>query len=104
MTNLSPELVQPRPRAGWRQLMPRWSPKLAVGSALILTITLVGLVGPLLVGDPDRIDDIGLTPPSGGHLLGTTQTGQDVVAQIAYATRDGKVEVVWPILGRGKLR
>jgi len=87
MTNLSPELVQPRPRAGWRHLMPRWSPKLAVGSALILTITLFGLVGPLLVGDPDRIDNIGLTPPGGGYLLGTTQIGQDVLAQIAYATR-----------------
>jgi peptide/nickel transport system permease protein len=76
-----------QPRAGWRDLVPRWSPKLAVGSALILTIILFGVVGPLLVGDPDRIDNIGLTPPSGGHLLGTTQTGQDVLAQIAYATR-----------------
>ncbi len=76
-----------RPRAGWRNLVPRWSPKLAVGSALILTITLFGVLGPLLVGDPDRIDNIGLTPPSGEHLLGTTQTGQDVLAQIAYATR-----------------
>jgi len=76
-----------QPRADWRHLVPRWSPKLAVGSALILTITLCGLVGPLLVGDPDRIDNIGLTPPGGGHLLGTTQTGQDVLAQIAYATR-----------------
>ena len=29
----------------------------------------------------------GLTPPSRAHLLGTTQTGQDVLAQLAYATR-----------------
>ena len=47
-----------RPGAGWRNLVPRWSPKLVIGSALILTITLFGLVGPLLVGDPDRIDNI----------------------------------------------
>jgi hypothetical protein len=30
----------------------------------------------------------------------TTTTLHDEV----YATRNGKVEVVWPILGRGKLR
>ena len=70
-----------------RNLVPRWSPKLAIGATLVLTITLFGLVGPLLVGDPDQIDNIGLTPPSGAHPLGTTQTGQDVLAQIAYATR-----------------
>ncbi|MGQ4389834.1 dipeptide/oligopeptide/nickel ABC transporter permease/ATP-binding protein [Streptomyces sp. SAS_270] len=83
MTNINPD-VQPRPRDVWRV---RWSPKLVVGSALILAIALFGLVGPLLVDDPDRIDNMGLTSPSGGHLLGTTQTGQDVLAQIAYATR-----------------
>ncbi|MDX3230416.1 dipeptide/oligopeptide/nickel ABC transporter permease/ATP-binding protein [Streptomyces sp. ME19-01-6] len=83
MTNINPD-VQPRLHNGWRV---RWSPKLAVGSVLILAITLFGLVGPLLVDDPDRIDNIGLTSPSGGHLLGTTQTGQDVLAQMAYATR-----------------
>ncbi|MEU1473680.1 dipeptide/oligopeptide/nickel ABC transporter permease/ATP-binding protein [Streptomyces sp. NPDC005760] len=83
MTNINPA-VQPRLRNDWRV---RRSPKLAVGSALILAITLFGLVGPLLAGDPDRIDNIGLTSPGSGHLLGTTQTGQDVLAQIAYATR-----------------
>lgn len=76
-----------RPRAGWRNLLPRWSPKLAAGSGLIIAITLFGLVGPLLLGDPDRIDNIGLTAPGAGHLLGTTQLGQDVLAQTARATR-----------------
>jgi ABC-type dipeptide/oligopeptide/nickel transport system ATPase component/ABC-type dipeptide/oligopeptide/nickel transport system permease subunit len=87
MTNLSPDLLEPPARTGWRNLVPRWDRKLAVGSALIVTIALFGLAGPLLAGDPDRIDNIGLTPPDGAHLLGTTQTGQDVLAQIAYATR-----------------
>ncbi|GAA4725734.1 dipeptide/oligopeptide/nickel ABC transporter permease/ATP-binding protein [Phytohabitans rumicis] len=76
-----------RPRAGWRNLLPRWSPKLAAGSGLIIAITLFGLVGPLLLGDPDRIDNVGLTAPGAGHLLGTTQLGQDVFAQTAQATR-----------------
>lgn len=83
MTNINPD-VQPRPRNGGRVLR---SPKLAVGCALILATTLFALVGPLLVGDPDRIDNIGLTSPGSEHLLGTTQTGQDVLAQLAYATR-----------------
>lgn len=87
MTNLSPDLLEPRPSAGWRNLVPRWSPKLVVGSILIIAITLFGVAGPLLVGDPDRIDNIGLTAPGAEHLLGTTQTGQDVLAQIAHATR-----------------
>ena len=87
MTNLSPDMLPAEPGNGLRNLLPRWSAKLAVGSVLILAITLFGLAGPLLVGDPDRIDNIGLTPPGAEHLLGTTQTGQDVLAQIAYATR-----------------
>jgi peptide/nickel transport system permease protein len=40
-----------------------------------------------VVQDPARVHDIGLTGPTGAHLLGTTQTGQDVLAQLAYATR-----------------
>jgi ABC-type dipeptide/oligopeptide/nickel transport system ATPase component/ABC-type dipeptide/oligopeptide/nickel transport system permease subunit len=68
-------------------LLPKRSPKLLVGGGLITVITAWALVGPLLVGDPETIRDIGLTPPSTGHLLGTTQTGQDVLAQLAYATR-----------------
>ncbi|MGM1061613.1 dipeptide/oligopeptide/nickel ABC transporter permease/ATP-binding protein [Saccharothrix sp. Mg75] len=88
MTNLSPVTVAPpRGRSGWRSMLPRWSPKLAVGLGLIAAITLLGLVGPLLVGDPNAIRDTGLTPPGGEFWLGTTLTGQDVLAQIAHATR-----------------
>jgi peptide/nickel transport system permease protein len=61
--------------------------KLAAGLAIAVPIALFGLLGPLVVQDPLRVDDIGLTPPSADHLLGTTQTGQDVLAQLAYSTR-----------------
>lgn len=61
--------------------------KLAAGLAIAVPIVLFGLIGPFLVQDPLRVDDIGLTPPSADHLLGTTQTGQDVLAQLAYSTR-----------------
>jgi len=61
--------------------------KLGIGLGLTGLITLFGLIGPLLVGDPSAVRDIGLTAPGNGFLLGTTQTGQDVFAQLAHATR-----------------
>jgi peptide/nickel transport system permease protein len=88
VTNLSAVTVEPsRGRAGWRSMLPRWSPKLGVGLVLTGLILFIGLIGPLLVGDPNTIRDISLTPPSGDFWLGTTWTGQDVVAQLAHATR-----------------
>ncbi|GAA2148308.1 ABC transporter permease [Glycomyces algeriensis] len=75
------------PRSGWRMLLPTMTPWLAVGLILVGGITLFGLIGPLLVGDPTEIRDQGLTAPTGDFILGTTQTGQDVMAQLAYATR-----------------
>ncbi|NYI06765.1 ABC transporter permease [Allostreptomyces psammosilenae] len=74
-------------RSGARSLLPRWSPRLAIGLGLVGAISLFGLIGPFLVGDPNAISNIGLAGPSGEHLLGTTQTGQDVLAQLAHATR-----------------
>ncbi|NUO98408.1 MAG: dipeptide/oligopeptide/nickel ABC transporter permease/ATP-binding protein [Nonomuraea sp.] len=82
MTNVGPDSPAPR-----RAALPRLSPKLVTGLVLITAITLFGVAGPLFAGDPDAINDIGLTSPGGGHVLGTTQMGQDVLAQIAYATR-----------------
>ncbi|GII79931.1 peptide ABC transporter ATP-binding protein [Sphaerisporangium rufum] len=82
MTDLGPDSPAPR-----RAVLPRSSPKLVTGLALIAAIALFGVAGPLFVGEPGAINDIGLAPPGGGHLLGTTQLGQDVLAQIAYATR-----------------
>ncbi|GGN63348.1 hypothetical protein GCM10010112_22550 [Actinoplanes lobatus] len=70
-----------------RPSLPPMTGKLATGLIIAGLITLFGLIGPLFVQDPAKVDDIGLTPPSADHLLGTTQTGQDVLAQLAYATR-----------------
>ncbi|MEE1928984.1 ABC transporter permease [Streptomyces sp. TRM 70351] len=71
----------------WRSLLPRWSPRLGAGLGLVVAIALFGALGPLLLGDPGAVRDIGLTPPGGDFPLGTTQTGQDVFAQLAHATR-----------------
>jgi peptide/nickel transport system permease protein len=76
------------PRAGRRRLgLPPMTAKLATGLILGGTIVLFGLIGPFVVQDPVTVRDIGLVGPSGAHWLGTTQTGQDVLAQLAYATR-----------------
>lgn len=88
----APEAARRRPVSGWRAILPRWSPKLGVGLGLVTAIALFGILGPMVVGDPAVINNIGLTPPGGGHLLGTTQTGQDVFAQLAYSTR-GSLQV-----------
>src|SRR3954451_301320 len=87
MTNISTELAAAPARADWRNMLPRRSPKLLVGAGIITTMTAWAIAGPSFVDDPDEIRDIGLTAPSAVHLLGTTQTGQDVLAQLAYATR-----------------
>ncbi|MFK4837369.1 ABC transporter permease [Microbacterium sp. ZW T2_14] len=76
-----------RPRSGWRMLMPTMTPWLAFGLILVAAITLFAIFGPLLFGDPTVVRNIGLTGPSTEFPLGTTKTGQDVLAQLAYATR-----------------
>lgn len=68
----------------WRRLL---TPKFVVGAVVVLLIVSFGLVGPFVTQDPNAIDNVGLTPPSGAHLLGTTQIGQDVLAQLAHSTR-----------------
>ncbi|WP_232529089.1 ABC transporter permease [Mycetocola zhujimingii] len=81
------EPTRPRSRAQqWRSVLPPMTPKLAAGLILIAAITLFGVLGPAVLGNPRSIRDIGTTPPSGEFLLGTTQTGQDVLAQLAHAT------------------
>jgi ABC-type dipeptide/oligopeptide/nickel transport system permease subunit len=57
---------------------------------LVLTGLLVflALVVPLLTSDPNTTNYAGkLAPPSWTHLLGTDQTGRDVLARLAAGTR-----------------
>jgi peptide/nickel transport system permease protein len=75
------------PAARRRRGLPPMTAKLTSGLLLGGAILLFGLVGPFLVQDPAEVRDLGLAGPSAAHLLGTTQTGQDVLAQLAYATR-----------------
>lgn len=76
-------LAQRSPKRRHRRL----GAKLVVGSILVALIVLFGLIAPFFTQDPRAVSDIGLAAPSGLHPLGTTQTGQDVLAQLAYGTR-----------------
>src|SRR5215470_2135956 len=75
------------PATATRRSLPPMTLKLGVGLTMAGLIVLFGVIGPLVVGNPSTVRDIGLTAPGNGFVLGTTQTGQDVFAQLAYATR-----------------
>jgi peptide/nickel transport system permease protein len=72
---------------------PRWSllprsGKLVAGLAITGFFVLVGVLGPFFVRDPDHIDaDHVLASPNGRYWLGTTYTGQDVLAQVVTGCR-----------------
>lgn len=63
------------------------TPSLVIGAGLVVAITLFGVFVPFVVADPLTISSSGMQPPSAEHWLGTTQTGQDVLSQLAWATR-----------------
>jgi peptide/nickel transport system permease protein len=55
----------------------------------------LAIFGPLLSpDDPTRNTAATLQPPSGAHLLGTTQLGQDVLSQLLTGTRSSIVTAV----------
>ena len=79
-------IVSGRLRDMWATLTR--NPKVMVGLCVVVFFVLVAIVGPLLLHhDPNALSSDTLQPPSGGHWLGTTQTGQDVFAQLIYGSR-----------------
>ncbi|MDU0349535.1 ABC transporter permease [Actinomyces sp. MRS3W] len=83
----SAELTGTSPRKGASRFRVRVTPKLIVGTTIVTLTVLFGLIGPLVVGNPSTVRNMGMSAPSSAFPLGTTQTGQDVLAQLAYATR-----------------
>lgn len=62
--------------------------KVSFGLAIMVFFVLVAIFGPLLIHqDPNAFSTDRLQPPSTAHWLGTTQTGQDVLAQVVVGTR-----------------
>src|ERR1041385_151782 len=68
----------------WR--FPR-SAKLWIGLGIVLFFALLGFVGTLFTHDPNAISNGGLIGPAARHWLGTTQSGQDVFAQLLAGAR-----------------
>jgi peptide/nickel transport system permease protein len=84
--------VPSRPRADaqpgrWR----RMPPKAKVGAVLLAVFILAGIIGPLVAPyDPsfqNPLPSLSLHAPYGQHLLGTTQSGQDVLSQLLMGIR-----------------
>jgi len=69
----------------WRGLR---SAKTMIGLAIVAFFVLVALVGPVLWSkDPSALSSDVLQPPSARHWFGTTQSGQDILAQVIVGTR-----------------
>ena len=64
------------------------SAKMRVGLGIVGFFVLVALVGPLVIHqDPTAFSADQLQAPSWAHWFGTTQTGQDVFAQVVLGAR-----------------
>jgi peptide/nickel transport system permease protein len=87
---MTTELAEPPPTQTQKPIKVRQfahNRKLIAGLIIGGAILLFGIIGPFVCQDPSLVHDEGLTAPSAEHWLGTTQTGQDVLAQLAYGTR-----------------
>jgi ABC-type dipeptide/oligopeptide/nickel transport system permease subunit len=72
-------------RRHWRRHCPF---KVALGLGLLAVFVLMAIIGPMVAPyDPSAIGPDVLAPPSATHLLGTTNTGQDVLSQLLVGSR-----------------
>lgn len=76
----------PAMRPGLREVLQR-DRKAALGALILLGFVLLGVFGPMFVGDPTALVGIPMQPPSLAHWLGTNGQGQDVFAQLVAGTR-----------------
>ena len=68
------------------------SAKVTTGLVIVGLFVVAAVIGPMLAPDnPSALGPAVLQPPSWSHLLGTTQTGQDVLSQLLVATRSSLV-------------
>lgn len=61
--------------------------RLATGLGIVAFFVLTAILGPLFLHNADQFGATQYAPPSAGHWFGTTQTGQDVFAQVIVSTR-----------------
>lgn len=85
--------------------LPAWarSPKVVVGTSLLGVFVLLAIIGPMIAPyDPSATSTATAAAPSSAHLLGTTNTGQDVLSQVLTGARESmEVAVVAAVIGEG---
>lgn len=63
-------------------------PKIAAGLGIVVFFIAMAVIGPLVYRvSPSAVSHDVLQPPSAAHLLGTTQSGQDILAQVINGAR-----------------
>ncbi|HEY4022197.1 MAG TPA: dipeptide/oligopeptide/nickel ABC transporter permease/ATP-binding protein [Pseudonocardiaceae bacterium] len=68
------------------------SPKILTGLIIVAFFVLLAVFGPLLVRtDPSQVSNDALQAPSLAHWFGTTQTGQDILAQVVDGARNSMI-------------
>jgi peptide/nickel transport system permease protein len=71
-----------------RQIAALRSPKILAGFAILAVFVLAAIIGPMVyTTDPSALSTAALQGPSAAHPLGTTATGQDVLAQLLVGGR-----------------
>jgi peptide/nickel transport system permease protein len=63
------------------------SRRLVVGLCIVGFFILVGVIGPLLLGNPNLVSTDRSAAPSAAHWFGTTDIGQDLFSQVVVGTR-----------------
>jgi peptide/nickel transport system permease protein len=94
MTTVLPISTDPAILPAVRQQLGLWRrlpPKAKVGAVLLLLFALAAVIGPMVTPyDPsfqNPSPSLSLHPPNAEHLLGTTQSGQDVLSQLLVGIR-----------------
>jgi peptide/nickel transport system permease protein len=87
-------IALPRPEAAPRRAGPHWIVLLArrrttvVGAVLMTLMIGVGVLAPLIGGDPAHMDVAGrLAAPGRAHWFGTDDVGRDVWSRVVYGAR-----------------
>jgi peptide/nickel transport system permease protein len=77
--------AQSRPAGRLREAL--HSRRMVAGVGIVGFFVLLSVIGPLFAQNPDALSRATYQPPSAAHWLGTTQTGQDVLAQLVVSAR-----------------